>query len=285
MIFISSACVKHTKIKDSIQELAGHGFKNIELSGGTTYYDGFIDDLLEAKNKYNLNYICHNYFPPPINHFVVNLASLEDDVFNKTLNHLENSIELSGKLDTSKFGFHAGFFSDIPPTQIGKSISKKPLFDKEKSVDKFCNAFDSLNRLNQCMSLYIENNVLSYRNFKNFGENIFMLTNKQEYLDLIKRINFNLILDVAHLKVTCNSLNLNFEKELDYLFHKSDYIHVSDNNGFEDQNLGLQRGSSLYEQLSQYSFANKTVTIEVYESMSEVISTYKLISELMVTKK
>ena len=98
MIYISSSCVKHIKIKDAVQDLVNNGFKNIELSGGTEYYNGFEDDLLELKNKYNLNYICHNYFPPPKEHFVLNLASLDDEIYNKTFEHLKNAIELSKKL-------------------------------------------------------------------------------------------------------------------------------------------------------------------------------------------
>jgi hypothetical protein len=35
MIYISSSCVKHNKISDSIEELVRNGFHNIELSGGT----------------------------------------------------------------------------------------------------------------------------------------------------------------------------------------------------------------------------------------------------------
>ena len=280
MIYVSSACVKHDKIKDSVQELVNNGFSNIELSGGTTFYNGFVEDLLELKAKYNLNYICHNYFPPPENHFVVNLASLDDVVFKKTFDHLERSINLSKKLNAQKFGFHAGFFYNIPLDQIGKSIAKQTLFDKKTSIIRFCSAFNSLKDNHPSISLYLENNVLSHQNFKNFGDNFFMLTNMSEYSDLIKKINFNLILDVAHLKVSCNSLNLNFVQEFDHLFNKSDYIHISDNNGLIDQNKGLQKSSNLYNTLSQYSFKNKTVTIEVYESMEEIINTYNLINNL-----
>ena len=46
-------------------------------------YANFEIDLLELKDKYNLNYQCHNYFPPPQQDFVLNLASLNDDTFNK----------------------------------------------------------------------------------------------------------------------------------------------------------------------------------------------------------
>ena len=61
MIFVSSSCVKHKSIKESVQDLAKNGFKNIELSGGTKYYENLEKDLLELKYKYNLSYRCHNY--------------------------------------------------------------------------------------------------------------------------------------------------------------------------------------------------------------------------------
>ena len=64
MIYVSSACVRRDTIKESVEELAQSGFKSIELSGGTEYYQGYQESLLELKNKYNLNYLLHNYFPP-----------------------------------------------------------------------------------------------------------------------------------------------------------------------------------------------------------------------------
>ena len=59
MIYISTSCVKHSKIKDSVEELASNGFKNIELSGGTEYYENFEIDLIELRF---IDYI----FPLPI---------------------------------------------------------------------------------------------------------------------------------------------------------------------------------------------------------------------------
>ena len=130
MIYVSSSCVKYKKIQDSVVALVNHGFKNIELSGGTEYYDGFEDDLLELKARYNLNYICHNYFPPPKCSFVLNLASLDNEIYEKTLNHLVHAIELSKRLDAKKFGFHAGFLVDIKVSEIGQKISKNDLYNK-----------------------------------------------------------------------------------------------------------------------------------------------------------
>ena len=159
MIYVSSSCVKHKKIKDSILELVNNGFNNIELSGGTEYYDGFIDDLLELKDKHSLNFICHNYFPPPKEHFVLNLASLDNNIYEKTLNHLKQTILLSEKLGAKKFGFHAGFFIDIKVKEVGKKITRENLYNKEESIKRFCDGFLSLRSLTQNINLYIENNV------------------------------------------------------------------------------------------------------------------------------
>ncbi|KKK58959.1 hypothetical protein LCGC14_3039190, partial [marine sediment metagenome] len=87
MIYISSACVQHEKIKDSVEKLAQNGFEHIELSGGTKYYEGYEQDLVELKNKYDLKYLLHSYFPPPKEDFILNLASLDDEIYQKSLKH------------------------------------------------------------------------------------------------------------------------------------------------------------------------------------------------------
>ena len=144
MIYISSSCIPSVKIKDSVQELASNGFNHIELSGGTNYYVGFEDDLLELKDKYNLSYLCHNYFPPPNEHFVLNLASLNDSIFKNSLDHIKKAISLSKVLGARKYGFHAGFLIDIDVSEIGKKISKTNLFSRQESVNRFCLAYENI---------------------------------------------------------------------------------------------------------------------------------------------
>ena len=113
MIFVSSSCLKKKYIKDSVEELAKNGFQNIELSGGTEYYENFEKDLLELKYKYKLNYRCHNYFPPPKLPFVLNLASLNDETFQNSYKHLQKVIALSNRLGSKKFGFHSDFTTEM----------------------------------------------------------------------------------------------------------------------------------------------------------------------------
>ena len=102
MIYISTSCIKANTIKESIISIAKEGFKNIELSGGTKYYPSYETDLIELKNKFQLNYLIHNYFPPPKKPFVINLASLNDEIYTTSINHCKNAIRLSRRFECQK---------------------------------------------------------------------------------------------------------------------------------------------------------------------------------------
>lgn len=282
MIYVSSSCVKHKKIKDAVLELVRHGFKNIELSGGTEYYENFEDDLLELKEIYQLNYLCHNYFPPPPQHFVLNLATLDDDVYQKSITHLLQALQLSKRLGAKRFAFHAGFFIDVKVDELGKKISRNVINDKSTAIQQFCAGFNTVKQAASGISLHIENNVYSSSNAKTYDHaEILMLTHSSEADELKQWIDFELLLDVAHLKVSCQTLGLNFIDELSTMMARSDYIHLSDNDGLHDLNAGISENSSLYAALKTQPLNGKTLTLEVYSGIDQLQSSYELITGLI----
>lgn len=283
MIFVSSACVNNKFIGDSVKQLAEQGFANIELSGGTQPYNNLESDLLRLKKEYKLNYLCHNYFPPPTTPFVINLASLDKEIADHTVKHLENAIALSKILEAKRYGFHAGFLINIPIKQIGKPIEQQPLFDRQLALVQFVNAFKRLQKAHPEVQLYLENNVLSVQNMENFrNENPLFMCDIAGYKELKEKINFGLILDVAHLKVSCNSLNLDFDQQLHQLFSHSDYIHISDNDGLSDSNNSFKNSSDLFKKLKKLNFKNKITTIEVYGSMQDLLESNETVKALYV---
>jgi endonuclease IV len=283
MIYVSSSCVNNIKIRDSVQELAENNFQNIELSGGTEYYENFENDLLELKAKYSLNYRCHNYFPPPKKPFVLNLASLNDETFQMSFDHLQKVIALSNRLGADKFAFHAGFFIDIKLNEIGKKISLDNLFDGKDAIERFCNAYKIIKKQSKNVCLFIENNVFSRNNADTFnGKNPFMMTNFNEYKSLKEKIDFNLLLDVAHLKVSAKTLGLNWEDEFKNMINVSSYIHVSDNDGFHDSNNQLAKSSSLLSMLKESDTRNKDFTLEIYDGMYAIKKSYEILSQVIL---
>ena len=280
MLFISTSSVKTNKISTAIESLVAAGFKNIELSGGTKYYEGWDADIIDFQKKYGLNLLCHNYFPPPEHDFVLNLASLDDDVFNKSIDHIRKVIEFSAKICARKYAFHAGFFMNPQTSHLGKSIPKLELSDKNKAVKRFFEGYEIVHNLAGDLTLYIENNVLSSTNFANYGSNPFMLTNFREYIELQQIMPFNLLLDVAHLKVSCSTLGMDFESQFLKLAAVTDYIHISDNDGLHDQNMGFSKNSDLFKLLSDADLQSKTITLEVYDEMDSIIKCADLLEKL-----
>lgn len=281
MIFVSSSCVNNARIADSVRSLAEAGFKNIELSGGTAYYDGYEKDLSILRKEYQLNYRCHNYFPPPKTPFVLNLASGDQSVIDSSLENIFEALELSREYGASKFGFHAGFYLDIYRSELGKKIEKREMNDKTQAKERFYRNFESVKKQAGDVEIYLENNVVSAENFANYGsQNMFMLTSYEDYEEMRKHIDFKVLLDVAHLKVSCNTLGLPFAEQLHKFLAETDYVHVSDNNGLADQNEGIAQSGDLAALLKMEDGRNKDYTLEVYSGLIDIQSTYKFIESI-----
>ncbi len=282
MIYVSSSCSKQKKIGAAIWELAEHGFRNIELSGGTEYCEGYEDDIFDLKEKYSLNFLIHNYFPPPKEDFVLNLASLNDAIFERSLEQLRRSIRLAHLLGADKFGFHAGFYVNISVDEIGKAISVSNLSNTKQAYERFCNGFNLIKSESKEIEIYIENNVYSKTNFNTYGlQKPAMLITPEEYRELQQHIDFKLLLDVAHLYVSSQTLGFDFDSHLDQMIMKTDYIHLSDNDGYYDQNAAFTPDSKLLNKLNKKHLKNKTITLEIYTGLNSLRKSFDRISNLV----
>lgn len=276
MIYVSSSCVKASTIGEAVQQLARAGYTSIELSGGTKPYPELEEDLLRLQKEFGLSYLCHNYFPPPPRSFVINLASLNDEIAQLSLDHLRRSIALSKKLGAKKFGFHAGFLMDIPLNELGQSIAKQELFNREAAMNRFAENLRALKAEAGDVNLYIENNVVSSTNLKNYdGVNPLFVTDAAGYNEIRQRVDVSLLLDVAHLKVSCHSLGLDLEAELNALLDQADYVHVSDNDALTDNNGRFTKDSSLWSLMRSHDLRGKTFTLEVYTGPDHLRSSYE----------
>jgi len=277
MIYVSSSCLKNNTIKQSVQKLANEGYKNIELSGGTNLYEGFIDDLIQLKEKYDLQYLVHNYFPPPKEPFMLNIASLNNELYEKSIEHCLKAINLCKILGSRKYGVHAGFLIDFTPDEAGKKISLRQINDRAAAIERLSQAWKKITEAaGHEFDLYIENNVYSKQNYETYkSHNPFLLTDHGSYLELLEKVNFKVLLDLAHLKVSCNTLNLDFLDQSKKLMQYTDYLHVSGNDGLSDQNHGIKDDASIIKFFENNDLSDKTLTLEVYSDLDSIRSSYE----------
>lgn len=279
--YISTSCLKAPKIKSVIEQLANFGFSHLELSGGTENYPELEQDIVELKSKLNIDLMLHNYFPPPTEHFVLNLASLNAKVFDQSVEHCLRAINLSRKIGATKFAIHAGFLIDIQLSEIGKPITKTNLFDRDKALEKYAEGFNLLvKETGNSLQLYVENNVLSFSNYKNYDNvNPFLFTDVASYHELKSAVNFKPLVDLAHLFVSCNTLGLNYIEQRDFLCQQTDYLHISDNDGLHDTNQII--GNNRNVTFTKENISNKCVTLEVYDELNEVMKSLDLVNGIL----
>ena len=285
-VYISTGGYSNTSADKSSKDLIDHGINCIELSGGV-YSPDLIDNLIKIKNKDKVKFQIHNYFPPPKNPFVINLASQDADVANLSLKHIENALLCSEKLNSKFYSFHAGFLCDLKISELGAQVQKRKLYDREKSIDIFLERVSKIskNAESRGIQIMIENNVFSSRNKKEFNDNPFLMCDANECLKLIRQLpkNVKLLIDVAHLKISANSLDFNPE---DMMVRCSKYVggyHLSDNDGLSDTNSDFNKDTwfwkSMRSDLSYYS-------IEVYHlPLTEIVRLKQVVEKNLNKRK
>lgn len=283
MIYVSTSCLRKRIISEVICELAENSVGNIELSGGTDYYDRIEYDLEELKRKYQLQYACHAYFPPPKEPFVVNLASCNDRIYKKSIEHYEQCIEMMNRLDCRTLSVHAGFLVEINESEIGKKLGGSVVYDEKEAYERFCTAFNYIKKL--CVAdnikLFLENNVLSAENYQQFGyHNYMMMTDYASIMKMKEMLDFSLLLDLGHLYVSTNTLGLDYTKECGELKEFVKWIHISENNGIFDEHKPLIESSKILSEFNKLYQSDIDVTLETVGNIEDIVKSAALIKNM-----
>lgn len=240
MIYITSTASSKNRISEAVAELAKTGFKNIELTGGTEFYDGVENDLFNLKKEHHLNFLIHGYFPPQPDVFILNLSSPNLDLKKKSLKLIKQAINLSKKFGKNIYSVHSGFKKDlIPDSKGGFSVSDINYPNWRE------NFYQNINYITDELvpadfKIALENlhpkavSRLSYLDSLNP-----LITNPEEieeFLEYYKdESNVGLLLDLGHLNVASDYFNFNKEEFLEDLFSKHHdkifELHLSENDG------------------------------------------------------
>ena len=250
MIYVSTGGEKNNPAWITSKEFLEDGIYNIELSGGK-FHENQLHELKKLKNV--ATFRIHNYFPPPRNPFVFNLASLDQNIGRKSYNHAINSINWAVELEQPIYSFHAGFLINLEVHELGSKVSKRDFNDRHLATNIFLERIDKISEYARKMgvNLLIENNVLSLNNHREFKSNPFLMATAAECIHIMKNTpsNVNLLIDLAHLKVSANSLNFDPSKFLSKCEKWIKAYHLSDNDGKSDSNQSVSVDSWFWQDL------------------------------------
>lgn len=237
-IYISTGGFKDQSADTTAQKFLDNDIKFIELSGGR--YTPDIIKKLSIFLDLGIKFQIHNYFPPPRIPFIINLASSDENIRKQSLNHVFNSIKSCNLLNSDFYSFHSGFLCDFSISEIGKKITKRNLENRVKTIEIFLKSVEKISKFAKELGIkiMIENNVISKKNYLEFKENPFLMCDEVETANIMKNVpkNVGLLVDVAHLKVSSNSLNYDPKKFFEKCNSFIEGYHLSDNDGLKDSN-------------------------------------------------
>ncbi|MBK0382078.1 TIM barrel protein [Pedobacter sp. SD-b] len=235
-IYLSSVAFHERNIHDIIAAATAQAF-NLEFSSGLD----FDPSMEEAFLSSDLKRLPHNYFPAPSAPFVLNLASKNHDLRLKSIQMCKNGLRLAKAANSPFYAAHAGFCIDPDPNFLGKQLLTVHEYDRAKHWQLFLSSIIEVLADAQTLNVpfLIENNVLAKFNTNEQLQNPLFCCEATEIIELFTTIQdplFGLLLDTAHLKVSCETLSLNAENEMRDILPYIKAMHHSDNDGLTDSN-------------------------------------------------
>jgi sugar phosphate isomerase/epimerase len=274
----SSTAFRNFPIEKTIQ-IAEKANLALEFSSGLPYKENMTDMFLNA----SMERLPHNYFPAPKDPFVLNLASLDDAIWEKSVDHCAKNLELAAQVNAPFYSVHAGYCVDPHPSNLGKGFSLKMSFPRSKYWEKFLGAIEKLATIAEKLGvgLHIENNVVTKQNLIPGGSSPLLCADPDECSKLITEMNLSVLglhLDTGHLKVSANTFN--FSKS-DFISKLGDYIcsiHHSENFGEDDTNDPIDMNYWFLEHMK--SFKNAYHILEVHDqSLPQIYEQFELLKK------
>ncbi len=267
MIFISSSAVKAGDMEGCLDELVKAGFRNIELSGGTRFNGDLSEMLTGYRQRYSLNFLVHNYFPPPEDDFVLNIASTDEAVRTRSVEFVKTSIELARRLGSHLYTVHAGYTRNLSPGTDGRFV-----VDRSDGTGS-----GEAERIMLRSMAEIEGHAAGF-NVRVGVENLFPVEEAQDvslmctptqilgFLDSEAGRNTGLLLDLAHLEISSKILCFDRDGLVDALrlgYRDSIVgLHLSGNDGQSDLHGVLPPESWQLEAAASLWSAGLPVTLE-----------------------
>jgi sugar phosphate isomerase/epimerase/GNAT superfamily N-acetyltransferase len=251
------------KSAEEIISIAKENNFGIEFSSGMPFRADMENVFLNAPvKKY-----AHNYFPAPEKPFVLNLASLDDEIRTTSIAHCIRGMELSEKVGARFFSAHAGFCIDPSPEELGNPLSRKTIANKQDNWNHFVQSIKTILEKTSSLNLRFlaENNVLAKMNVYTDGTNPLFCCDAAEMENIVSDINdprFGILLDTAHLKVSAQTLGFDKKEAVVQLKNSIGCIHHSDNEGEFDNNQSLQENYWFLENMKDFYHVPHVVEVK-----------------------
>ena len=260
-LYVSSGAFRSRTIGDVIDDALRLGVTHVELSSGLVHAPTLEQEIRRGMTA-GLTFLVHNYFPAPLEPKVLNLTAHDPIDLRWSLDHCRRAIDLSILVKGDFYSLHSGYVAALKAHQLGKPDEQAEAF-RHATMDR-----DAAHRLMiasvrevadyaaaKGKSLLLENNVISPVYLAKAPTNPLLMTSADEivrFMAEVDRPNVGFLIDMGHAKVSGTALGFSAHSFLDAVAPHVRALHLSDNDGREDQNLPFGEDAWFYPRLKDF---------------------------------
>jgi len=261
IVAASTACLPGVQpLSDRIEDFRRHGITTIELGAGVSVGDD-LNVLFAAEG---VQFLVHNYFPPPPKTFVLNLASADLAVRAQSLRMVEFALDLSARLKAPFYSVHGGFITDPIGFDGTGFVFPAPQSATQAvaAMERFIDAVRSLltHARTAGVKLLVENNVCVPSSAGKL-----LLQSADEFESLFASIedpHLGVLLDTGHLNVTARTFGFDRLQFVDRLQPFVRAFHIHDNDGSADTHRPVVEGSWVIDVLRRDALGGLPIVVE-----------------------
>ncbi|MEM4267671.1 MAG: sugar phosphate isomerase/epimerase family protein [Candidatus Woesearchaeota archaeon] len=272
MIYVSTSTIRYNKnLMNVLDRYHKIGIKHVEL-GAVHFYIRDYSWLFDFKQKTNMNFIVHGFFPPTKTPFFLNIGSQNKVFLKKSLVVAKKGISMCANLGSSLYSLHGGMLYDYGPNLT-------PLSKRYRPEDVFSTMCDSLKELCDFAGAY--NIKIAVENMVN-RESMLLVESKEfrNLFEQVKNKNLGALVDIGHLNMafTDKSLQARFIRDIASRVFE---FHIHKNNGNCDQHLPIEQ-TDIFDIVPRGILKKVYLTLEGQNNWSEddIKRTASLIGDL-----
>jgi sugar phosphate isomerase/epimerase len=255
------------KVGVSMLYCLGESFNRMISHLGTlgTSYVEILDDglheldkkrvatLKEVAKSFDLKYSLHAPFAD------INIASPSKAMLNASMKRLKQSIAFANAMDAKMWVFHPGAKTGISPFYPGADWKQN-----SQSISEL-----SKNAEDYGLNIALENLPAKY---------YFLMSTPEEFVRFYRETNLpvGIALDLGHA-----NLEGHIQSFFNMLADKIVHIHASDNDGSDDQHLGIGDGKIDYDWLKQVTNKMRYDKSIIVESITNVPESVQKLKKLL----
>ena len=236
--------------------------------------------------KYKVNFCVHNYFPIPKKNIVLNIASQNKQIRNRSVKHIKKAIKFSKTIEARLYTFHPGFLTDPD----GSNISNKNydfLWNKKKLISSnYAKSWKLMVKSIKEIIKYSKREkvkiAIESEGSVNSKNHLLMQRpiEYKKFFRIFDKRDIGINLNIGHLNLASIAFKFDKIKFINNISKNIVAMELSHNNGKNDDHLPIRNNTWYWKLINDKKFKNIPKILEFRNiDINKVKKTFLLVNK------